>query len=173
MIQIIENVLPKNINLEIINILIKSTNWYIGLDAPGVDAFDKLFNEKSHGGFSMTTFSKEKNTNINTNLNIFAGIITDIVCSKINIKYEIDRFMWNYYLQGNEGINHIDHINNNYLSILYSLHDSDGGIQIKDIFYKDVMGQAKIFNSNIIHKGIGPKTKNARFNLNVVIKYDF
>jgi len=171
MTEIIKNVLPKNTNLEIINLLIKSSNWYIALDAPNATILNKLFDDNIHSGFSMTTFNKNKQEYINENLNLFAFIITDIICDKINIKnYEVDRFMWNYYLKNNEGINHVDQKENNYISILYSLHDGDGGIQIGDNFYQDVMGEAKIFKSNVYHKGIGPKTKNARFNLNIVLK---
>jgi hypothetical protein len=31
-------------------------------------------------------------------------------------------------------------------------------------------GQAKIFNSNILHKGVGAKNSNVRFNLNLILK---
>ena len=62
--------------------------------------------------------------------------------------------------------------NENFFSILYSLHTTDGGIQIEDIFYKDEMGEAKVFKSNIIHKGVGPKEIKSRFNFNAIIFHE-
>jgi hypothetical protein len=52
---------------------------------------------------------------------------------------------------------------------LYSLNTTDGGFYLEDKFFPDIMGQAKVFKSNIKHKGVGPIKDKARFNLNMII----
>ena len=171
MINIVKDILPEKSNLTIIDGLIKSNNWYIASDKENDNRFLDIFKNKIHNGFSMKTFPCEQNEIKKINLNIYGFIIIDIVCNRLNIKnYIVDRFLWNYYLSGNEGINHTDYDRDNFISILYSLHTTDGGIQIENTFYKDVMGEAKVFKSNLIHRGIGPKQDLARFNLNAVVQ---
>ena len=53
--------------------------------------------------------------------------------------------------------------------MLYSLFDGDGGIEIENKLYPDKCGEAKIFPSNKLHRGVGPITNpKFRFSLNVV-----
>jgi len=82
------------------------------------------------------------------------------------------RFNWNYYNKSSTGTFHTDSEKPNSYSILYSIHDTDGGVQVADSFYKDVEGQAKLFSSCTQHKGIGPKDNLLRFNLNIVFECD-
>ena len=74
------------------------------------------------------------------------------------------------YLKKAETDPHRDTPDQNFKSILYNLHTTDGGIKIENDFYSDKMGQAKIFNSNLIHQGFGPTNDNVRFNLNIMFK---
>jgi hypothetical protein len=171
MTNIIKDVLPEKSNLIIIDSLIKSKDWCIAIDKEKGNGFLNIFTNKIHSGFSMETFPCEQNEIKKINLNIYGFIIVDIVCNRLNIKdYVINRFLWNHYSKGNEGINHTDFDRDDFISILYSLHTTDGGIQIENTFYKDVMGEAKVFKSNLIHKGIGPKQDLVRFNLNAIIQ---
>jgi hypothetical protein len=170
-IEIIKQILPEKTNLIIINNLIKSNYWYIASDKENGNNVENIFNNKIHSGFSLKSFPCEQNEYQKINLNIYGFIIVDIVCSKLNIKnYNINRLLWNYYLKGNQGEKHTDFDRNDFISILYNLHTTDGGIEIEDIFYKDIMAEAKVFKSNLIHQGIGPNEDVARFNLNAIVQ---
>jgi hypothetical protein len=72
-------------------------------------------------------------------------------------------------MPGMSGNYHTDNDNDNRISILYNLHTTDGGFYLEDKFFPDIMGTAKVFKSNIKHKGIGPIKDKARFNLNIVV----
>ena len=74
------------------------------------------------------------------------------------------------YLKDSEGEFHTDRPSDDYLSTLYCLNPSDGGVVIDGKFYGDIESQAKVFKSNTVHKGFGPKKDNVRFNLNVTFK---
>ena len=72
------------------------------------------------------------------------------------------------YLKGSEGEFHQDRPDSNCISAVYNINATDGGTEIDGKFYNDVESQAKIFKSNILHKGFGPKESNVRFNLNLI-----
>ena len=57
-----------------------------------------------------------------------------------------------------------------YWSILFSLNNSDGYLQINKYKIKDVENEAKIFKSNLLHKGVAPVKNDFRLNLNLVVK---
>ena len=78
--------------------------------------------------------------------------------------------MWNLYKPGEEGIFHTDSLKNNFYTILYSLNTSDGFLIVGDQKIYDKQDEAKIFKSNILHKGVGPTKDKYRLNLNVVIE---
>ena len=113
----------------------------------------------------------ENNKLLYTRLNDFGFIITSIVCEKEKIKIKnIDRFMWNLYKPNEEGTFHVDMVDSSFYTILYSFNDSDGYVQIGDKKIYDVENEAKIFKSNIKHKGVGPTKSNYRLNLNIVLQ---
>ena len=60
----------------------------------------------------------------------------------------IERIHWNYYSKGQEGVGHVDRDEDRYISILYNPLTTDGGTEIKKVFYPDIAGQAKVFKSN-------------------------
>tara|TARA_R110000851_G_scaffold48624_1_gene117317 strand:+ start:146 stop:661 length:516 start_codon:yes stop_codon:yes gene_type:complete len=103
-------------------------------------------------------------------LNDFGLIITESVCQKIDLKYKnINRFMWNLYKPNEEGQMHTDCLSDNCFTILYSLNTSDGYLIVGDQKIYDKQDEAKIFKSNILHKGVGPTKDKYRLNLNIVL----
>jgi len=166
-IKILDNILPKDTNLRIINYLCHA-RWDIACDS-GNDRFTKIFSGKN-SGFSYATLINGKPTSDDIILNFYGFIIFDIIVDKLKISAEISRIYWNMYLKKSEGDPHKDKEDKNFKSILYNLHTTDGGIKIENDFYVDKIGQAKIFNSNLIHQGFGPINDNVRFNLNILYK---
>jgi hypothetical protein len=164
--KIINNILSKNINRIILKELINH-HWFIACDNQN-DKINKIFLDKNNG-FSITTISEGK-IQVNSNLNKYGKIIFNTVVKKLKMNIEIDRFCWNMYLKNSDSEIHIDREDPKCISMLYNLHTTDGGTEINGKFYKDVESQIKIYNSNVLHKGIGPKKDNVRFNLNIVAK---
>jgi len=104
---------------------------------------------------------------------LWARMITSIITWKLKTESfkNIYRIHWNYYYGDQQGIGHIDKPDNNFISILYNPHTTDGGTEILGKFYPDKMGQAKIFKSNWDHKGICVKQDKARASLNIILEY--
>jgi hypothetical protein len=168
--KIFNNILPINSNQKIIKNLLHSPNWQFAEDDDKPAEIGVFNNEVNHAAFILTSYDVFKNINNDLILNTYANLIADIVCEKAEIKkYTIQRFCWNYYMPGMNGNYHTDNDNDNRISILYNLHTTDGGFYLEDKFFPDTMGTAKVFKSNIKHKGIGPIKDKARFNLNIVI----
>ena len=109
-------------------------------------------------------------------LNEFAKKVSNEVCKRQNLNVNVERIMWNFYKTSDTGtMFHIDtdgiHVDiDKYWSILFSLNDSDGYLQINKFKIKDVENEAKIFKSNLLHKGVAPVKNNFRLNLNLVVK---
>lgn len=165
-VKLLNDIVPKTINNKIIHELVNH-HWFIAWDSK-TSNIEKIFSNKNCG-FSVETIRDGK-INMNSVLNIYGEIIFNIILEKLDIKAELNRLFWNMYLKESEGDYHIDNENPNFISVVYNLHTTDGGTEIDNIFYNDLEGQAKVFNSNIIHKGFGPKQSNVRFNLNLVFK---
>ena len=61
----------------------------------------------------------------------------------------------------------------NCLSIIYNLHNNDGGTNFKNNkIVKSKEGQAVVFDSHNLHKGISSKNIPVRYALNIVCKTD-
>ena len=165
-VKLLNNIVPKAINNQIIHEL-ANHHWHIAWDSKKSN-LEKIFSDKN-SGFSIETL-KDGKVNINSILNIYGDFIFHIILEKLDIKAELHRIFWNMYLKGAEGDYHTDNKDPNFISVVYNLHTTDGGTEIDNVLYNDLEGQAKIFNSNILHKGIGPKQNNVRFNLNLVFK---
>jgi hypothetical protein len=79
--------------------------------------------------------------NLNTDpfdpLFLWARMITSIITWKLKIESfkNIYRIHWNYYYGDQQGIGHIDKDENNFISILYNPHTTDGGTEILGKFY--------------------------------------
>lgn len=171
-----ENIIPINENIKIIGDLLDCP-WFVATDKnyPG----DKLLNilKGSHCGFSFDPYynfddDKKLNDEYNHLIN-FAYKIHKNICDKQNYKNsKMMRIYFNMYYKNQNTEFHTDKKDDKYITILYNLHTTDGGTIVDNVFYEDKMGQAKIFKSNLLHKGIGPKTDKIRFNLNMIIKND-
>jgi len=167
-VQIIDNILPQETNLRIIEAL-SDHHWFIAADKCTTKRLDKI-NSKTNAGFHIITI-KDGKVECNSILNIYGLIIFDIIKYKLKIKNaSLKRLFWNMYLPNAETEIHVDEDFSGYKSVLYSLHTTDGGIEVDKVFYPDIIGQAKIFDSHTLHKGFGPKKDNVRFNLNIVFK---
>jgi hypothetical protein len=163
---ILNNILQKDLNIIIIKELCNH-HWFLAFDK-SKDRLYKVFSSKNNG-FSILTFYNGKKNKI-SKLNFYGFLIFDIIKDRLNLNGEIDRLHWNMYFKKQDSETHTDKNFDGFKSILYNLHTTDGGIEIENKFYPDVMGQAKIFKSNLLHKGIGPTNDNVRFNLNIVFK---
>jgi hypothetical protein len=164
--KILNNILPKEINNKIINEL-ANHHWFIAWDN-AMNRKEKIFSKKNNG-FSIITMS-EGREQMNSILNVYGEIIFNLIIKKLKVKGVLDRIFWNMYLKESETELHTDRPYSNYFSVVYNLHTTDGGTEIDNKFYPDLEGQAKIFNSNTLHRGLGPKQDNVRFNLNLVFK---
>ena len=61
----------------------------------------------------------------------------------------------------------------NCLSIVYNLHNNDGGTDFKNNkIIKSKEGQAIVFNSDYLHKGVSSKNIPVRYALNIVCRTD-
>jgi hypothetical protein len=163
----IDDVLTKEENLALLNKLCYH-QWYLTQCKDYGSLIGPLFSGRS-GGFSVETLKDGKP--FDSPLNKEAYKITKKVCDTLEIKkYKIIRFLWNMYFQRNHTDYHQDEYTEDYLSILYNPHTTDGGTFVNNIFHVDKMGQAKVYKSMVEHRGNPPSKDAIRFNLNVLIK---
>jgi hypothetical protein len=167
-IKLIKNVLPKNFNKEIIQHLCTNVEWSLAFDYSKDRIYDNIFNKNQNLGFSYVSQDDSRQLFLNT----VAKIVVYTIAERLNLKLLVERFMWNMYLPNQNSLSHKDREDDNYLSILYNLHDNDGGTEINENVYSDSESEAKVFKSNSLHRGLGPKISPIRFNLNIVTKYE-
>jgi len=163
---ILDDVLPKKFNLEIIKHLCDFGKWSVSKDAD-LERIDSILQNKS-SGFVYCSLDNSNEIFLNT----IAKIITYKISEYLNVNLRINRFMWNMYLKQQQGYTHIDTDTRNHISIIYNLNESDGGTEIDGKFYKDTNSQAKVFNSNLSHRGVGTTLDSVRFNLNIIANYE-
>jgi hypothetical protein len=175
MIEVIPNILPKDINKIIIDNLIYSTNWQIGKD--NNMSIEKcrnylLSNESKDFGIFQITYDAWHNINIDSSLNLYGNIIFKIIEEKTKqYKFKkLCRIFWNYYNNSSKGSSHQDMVDKNYVSFVYSLNDNEGGTFINNEFIQSKNGQAVLFPSHLLHYGTNPKNSVGRFNLNCIIE---
>jgi hypothetical protein len=172
---LVEDILPPSENLEILKHL-AGRDFKIQHEGKEDKFSSGFLNDYKHVGMALVNYDINDEllkTNPLDPLFIWARIITSIISHKLKINYfnKINRIHYNYYYKDQEGIGHIDNDKNNFVSILYNLHTTDGGTEILNKFFPDKMGQAKIFKSNWYHKGICVKKDKARSSLNIVLEY--
>ena len=158
--------IPTSTNREIMKVL-ANHQWFRAFDK----AEDRLGNlEKGVSlGWSIETFSNGKEE-LESLLNFYGNFIFNLIIGKAKIKGELYRLFWNMYFPGDKTESHHDHTDENFYSILYNLHTTDGAIEIENKKYNDKESEAKIFQSKKTHKGIGPTYDKVRFNLNIIFK---
>ena len=165
MIQEINTSIPNTINKEIINSLFISNTWSFGAD--------KNLNvniDKKDSGFILDTIVSK-----NDILNTYAKIIFCIIEKNTFMKFKkIERIYWNWYHSNSEMKFHEDDPQDNKFSIIYNLHNNDGGTEFKinnEIkFIQSEESKAIVFPSKIEHRGIAPKKNINRFALNMVVE---
>ena len=170
MITKIDTHIPKETNRRIINELCSLKTWFFGFDK---DRKDIINNHDS--GFSSITFSENTDFYANDILNTYAQVIFDTVQKNSYMKFKkIIRIYWNWYHSNSVMHYHTDFKADNKFSIVYNLHDNDGGtkfkINNKIKFYKSNESEALLFPSKLYHKGIAPKKNFNRFCLNIVVE---
>jgi hypothetical protein len=173
---LVDNILPSNENKNLLNIL-ATKHYYIASDDYSNAYLTAYDNKTPHVGFCFCLYDeideRFKKFNLNDPLSIYVRIITSIILDKTKFTNpkSFSRIHCNYYLKNQKGILHKDREEDNFLSIVYTPLETDGGTMINDIFYKDVMGQAKVFKSNWNHKGVSCKENKARSSINIILKY--
>ena len=177
MVKLFDKILPRNCNLDMIYDLIANHHWGFAYDNNENEKrlINFVANEGTNFGFYLKTFLDNKPV-FNTSLNIYGKVIVDTVLERLNIQEDlfIRRFFWNmYFKNSNKMEDHLDSrgpSETDFFSILYPLNTNDGGTIINGKFYPDIMGQAKVFPSEVLHRGVAPSKDNVRFNLNIILK---
>ena len=169
---LVDNIIPFEENKNILDICSYQKGWYFGSEGPlnNKPLFDIIYsNNFPHLGMTFASAEKGHQDVNNHPLNIYARLIANILCSKLNFKYNsIQRVYWNYYFKGQGGIGHVDSDTKNNVSVVYNMKNTDGGTEILNKFYPDIEGQAKIFKSEWFHKGVSTKLDKSRLSLNIV-----
>ena len=194
---LLDNILPNQENLEILkhvstihyqiqtdshegvhgklnSVFLKEIENVVGTKGRFESAFLK---EVKHAGFACAIYNEEvvgsDTINPISPLIIWTRIIIFSAMEKLNALpfTKISRLILNYYNKDQEGINHVDHSGDNYVSLIYTPLTTDGGTTILGKFYPDKMGQVKIFKSNWLHTGVCVKEDKARVSLNIVLRY--
>jgi len=169
MIDIINTNIPNNSNRRIIDALFKIQGWIYAKDsvAPNINKPDTGFLLSTYDFFPGKIYCQ------NDILNTYAYMILDIVNQNSLIKIkEVKRIQWNWYNPYSQTEFHKDFDEERYYSIIYSIHNSDGGTEFKindkTTFYKSNESKALLFPSILYHRGKAPKDKPNRFSLNIM-----
>jgi|TARA_E500000318_G_C3502751_1_gene189026 hypothetical protein len=169
---LISDVLPFIENQSILHILSETKGWIMQNEA-NIIRYDSAFtNDYPQTGWGLMATERGHKNFYDTNLNVIAKIISSLICQKLQIKKirGIERIHWNYYSKGQEGVGHVDRDEDRYISILYNPLTTDGGTEIKKVFYPDIAGQAKVFKSNWLHRGVTTKKDKSRVSLNIILE---
>ena len=123
-------------------------------------------------GQAIISYKKYGDFVNNNTLNFFGDYIFSLIQERSNFKIkDVSRFYWNLYTPQSVCQEHTDQQDiGRYISAVYNLHTNDGGTQVQDQFIPSKEGQAVIFRSEKIHKGISSKTSNFRLSLNMILE---
>ena len=160
--------IPSQTNRKIINQLFCTRQWSFAHDDPHAS-----INLKDNG-LAVVTHDLDNSHTPNEILNVYAGIIFDMIQKNTVIKFKtIQRYYWNWYNPSSTGTCfHQDDVRDDRYSIIYNLHTNDGGtifeINNQEKFEKSIESEAIIFPSKIRHMGVAPKENFHRFNLNII-----
>ena len=170
MISKIDTKIPKETNRRIINELYSLKTWFFGFDKDKKDIFNK-----QDSGFSSITFIENEFFHNSDILNTYAQVIFDTVQKNSLMKFKkIVRINWNWYHSNSITKYHSDNEKDNSFSIVYNLHDNDGGTEFeindKTTLHKSIESEALLFPSKVSHRGVAPKTSLNRFSLNIILE---
>ena len=170
MIEKVNTGISSNTNKRIIDLLFEVNTWSFGFEI----FLSKNIN-KSIAGMLYRSYMDESTYVGNDALNSYAFTICDMVekNSYLNFK-KIKRVYWNWYFPGSSMEFHHDDPKDNSYSIVYNLHNNDGGTDFKInnevTFHKSIESEAILFPSKIYHRGIAPKKSLNRFSLNMMVE---
>jgi hypothetical protein len=177
----LESILSKDFNINILNELKNISGWRISPDE-FIPEQGKLSEKFSDSGMLINSYNKSLNIPKNESeeikycfLNVSATHILRSVLSNSNFLFSnvvLHRYLWNYYNKSSDGVTHVDASEDNAYSIIYYLHDNDGGTTIGEKFYESISNRAIIFKSNTPHRGVGPTISANRFLLNITFTAD-
>lgn len=170
MIKKIDTNIPKSTNQRILNNLYCSLNWFFGFDKNNY-----MNKDKKDAGLLKITYKEDEKFSSDEILNTYAHFIFDIVESNSFMKFKkINRIYWNWYHTGSEMQFHQDQSGDNKFSIIYNIHDNDGGTEFKDkdkiTFHKSIESEALLFPSKLYHRGIAPTENLNRYSLNIMLE---
>jgi hypothetical protein len=168
---ILDSLFDDEFNKIVIKELKENGIWRLATDAD-------TDGESCDEGFNYLNYSQNPNSVIYPNP--FLQSIGKLVFEKTVTKVESDpakcfpvRFLYNYYNRSSSGQYHLDSTDPNSKSIVYYFNTCDGGTYVGQEFIKSESGKAVVFNSNVEHKGIGPKLDKQRYVLNVIYSIGF
>lgn len=172
-IEVLDIPFPKESNKHILTYLTGHTSWNFATDL-GQDHLIRDNITKKNGndyGFYKRTFDKDSQHDKDDFLNTMAQTIKNMIDEKSSFSIgPIQRIYWNMYVNSSSMVYHRDkEVGDNCISIVYNLHNNDGGTDFKD--YKTITSkesQAIVFKSELLHKGVASKIIPFRFSLNMV-----
>ena len=177
----LDNIFDDDTNKIIIKYLDVQQSWRLDGDIYNENLNYDIGNH-SDTGMLLLSYSSQQSVYMNqhnTNINTLGTLILDKILMKIRpIKFtnsKLNRFLWNYYNKSSTGIPHSDmnpFTTDNYCSIIYYLNTCDGYTMIGDKKYESKSGSCVIFDSKLMHYGVGPTNDKKRFVLNIVLSYD-
>jgi len=174
--EILDLPVPHRMNEKIINYLGEQA-WNYVADASEERHKEPFYNIVSNpslkdAGQAIISYKKYGDFVNNNTLNFFGDFIFSLIQERSNFKIkDVFRFYWNLYTPQSVCQYHTDKQDiGRYVSAVYNLHTNDGGTQIENQFIPSKEGQAVIFRSEKIHKGISSKTSNFRLSLNMILE---
>ena len=174
--EILDLPVPHRMNEKIINYLGEQA-WNYVTDASEERHKEPFYNIVSNpllkdAGQAIISYKKYGDFVNNNTLNFFGDYIFSLIQERSNFKIkDVFRFYWNLYTPQSVCQDHTDQQDlGRYISAIYNLHTNDGGTQVQNQFIPSKEGQAVIFRSEKIHKGISSKTSNFRLSLNIILE---
>ena len=178
-----KNIFDHHVNEFFVNSISCQSSWTIDSDSLSKynSSIDTNISEDcSDTGMILTSYSEDLNEyliNHNSNLNQYAMLIFDIILKKLIYKIQfqrikVKRYFWNYYNRSSCGFFHKDYDLKNHCSIIYYLNTCDGYTEIDNKKFFSESGKCILFDSNIMHRGVGPTKDKKRFLLNIVFEYE-
>ena len=176
---------PKNSLKLLMKLLIRKTPWIFAMDnKSSIEQQEFNLNywseqliegKQKDKGFAHLSFCKHNKIKGSEVLNTYNLIIFEAIKEKSKIlkSDDISRFYWNFYSPNSTSTFHVDHEDAQKTSIVFNPHSNSGGTEFvidgKTQFIQSVQNEAIVFQSNILHRGVAPKTETSRFSLNIVV----
>lgn len=174
----IKNLHTKEFNIQCISELRQCGRWKLSDD----ENYEKINVSESKSDSGMILTSYDENLKFPTaesdviqlsNLNAAARFILSAYLERSQYKFRNIvpvSILWNYYNKSSDGVEHKDIDFDNFYSIVYYLNDCDGGTYVGNDFYESKAGEAVLFKSNILHRGVGPTKSKSRYMVNLIFR---